>query len=198
MARPAASSEAFTMREPEASLETELPAMEELLFRNRRAEFAAVFVATTGILLFLLLEEIPPASCGRCMWRPTWRPSRTRDRLPTHRPACSYAKRMPSRQFLPDVGVFQRLVGKRSDRTSGPKRCKAAKSAAYTRQNLPAGSKTCRLEGKRILKGNQRLNRKLPGSGRNRGTGRRAACGAARSCPMPSDLCPVRRLTAAG
>jgi hypothetical protein len=33
MARPAASSDAYTMREPEASLPTELDAADELLFR---------------------------------------------------------------------------------------------------------------------------------------------------------------------
>jgi hypothetical protein len=53
------------MREPEASLDTELVAAEELLFRKRSAEFAAVFVATTGIVVVLLLEEVVvPASCG--------------------------------------------------------------------------------------------------------------------------------------
>jgi hypothetical protein len=31
--------------------------MDELLFKNRSAEFAAVFVATTGIGVFLLLED---------------------------------------------------------------------------------------------------------------------------------------------
>jgi hypothetical protein len=49
MARPAASSEAFTMREPEASFDTELPDIIELKFRNRSAELAAVFVVTVGI-----------------------------------------------------------------------------------------------------------------------------------------------------
>ena len=46
----------------EASLLTELAASAELLLRKRRAELAAVFVATTGIVLFLLLEVVPPAS----------------------------------------------------------------------------------------------------------------------------------------
>src|SRR3546814_20510828 len=57
MARPAASSEAFTMREPEASLPTELEAMDELEFRKRRAEFAAVLLATKGIVRSLLQQE---------------------------------------------------------------------------------------------------------------------------------------------
>src|SRR3546814_18977579 len=49
MARPAASSDAFTMREPEASFATELPDIIALAFRNRSADLAAVFVVTVGI-----------------------------------------------------------------------------------------------------------------------------------------------------
>jgi hypothetical protein len=53
------------MREPEASLPTELDAMAELLFRKRRAELAAVFVATTGMISVLLLEDpLPRPAAG--------------------------------------------------------------------------------------------------------------------------------------
>jgi hypothetical protein len=49
IARPAASSDARTIREPLASLETELEASAELKLRKRRAELAAILVVTTGI-----------------------------------------------------------------------------------------------------------------------------------------------------
>src|SRR3546814_17942532 len=61
LARPAASSEAFTMREPEASLLTELAAWEGLWLRKRRAEFARAEARRVG------------TGCVRT-WRYRWPP----------------------------------------------------------------------------------------------------------------------------
>src|SRR3546814_19016591 len=82
MARPAASSEAFTMREPEASLLTELAAWDAFQFRMRRAEFADGLLATQGMMCSFYLMALRHVLWRSAVSKPTWPPLDQRRRIP--------------------------------------------------------------------------------------------------------------------